>query len=309
MKKLLILLFAVFAQFTAFAQEAVIPRIIAFPSRLYMNQRSFGETVKVSGRERFIPDYDKAFLNDPYLKTALTIVSNEMHDRGFEIEMLESSLQDIGDLNAINDAQDGAMTIDDKIMDGVRPDIKLEVEFYISSTLGPRKGWTIKVNAVDAYTNEPVGNVDAVIDPTSDVPDLVLKKFMAGNIDDFCSKVQNYFVDLRERGRKVNVLFRVKDGSGINLEEDEYDDAPVNEFFEDWLKKFAKGRSSRTTRCTKNLMSCTVRIPFFDEEGAPLETKQWVRPLRNEIKNLPMGYKATIKLHGLGRVTIELDNK
>lgn len=308
MKKLFILFFALITQLSLSAQEAVIPRIIAFPSRLYMNQRHFGGEVQVNGRSRFVPDYDKAFLNDPYIKTALTIVSNEMHERGFEIEMLESSLQDLGDLNAINEAQDGAMTIDDKIMDGVRPDIRLEVEFYISSTLGPRKGWTIKVNAVDAYTNEPVGEVNGVIDPSMDAPDLILKKFMAGNIDDFCSKVQNYFLDLRERGRKVNVRFRVKEGSNINLEEDEYEGDPINEYFEDWLKKHAKGRSSRTTNCTKNSMSCTVRIPFFNEEGEPLETKQWVRPLRNEIKNIPMGYKAIIKLHGLGRVTIELSN-
>lgn len=309
MKKFLILFLLVSMQLVGYAQEAVIPRIIAFPSRLYMNQRNFGQTVEVNGRERFLPDYDKAFLNDPYLKTALSSVSNSLHEKGFEVEMLESSLEDIGDLDAINLANDGQMTIDDKIMDGVRPDIKLEVEFYISSQLGPRKGWTIKISAVDAYTNEPVGEASAVVDPSSNVPDLVLKQFMNANVDIFAEKLMNYFRDLRERGRKVNVIFYTTQDSDINLEEDEYDENPINEYFEDWLKKYAYKKSCRTTRCTAHSMSCIVRIPFFDEEGIALETKQWVRPLRNEIKNLPMGYKAIIKTHGLGRVAIELSNK
>ncbi len=294
-------------QIPVFAQEAAIPTIIAFPSNQYMNLRNYGTKQQVNGREVFVPDYNKVFLEDAYLKTALSEINGALKDRGYEVEVLESKLLDIDDQAAMDIADDAYISIADQVMDAAKPDIRLNVEFYVSSQLGPRKGWTVKFDAVDAYTNSPVANINAVVDPSSDVPDLVLKKVITGHIDDFSSQLMAYFQDLHDKGRKVNVTFRTTE-NGPNLEEDEINGNPFNEFLEDWLKKYALNHSSRTMRVTPHAMSCVLRIPFFDEEGLPLETKQWVRPLRNELKN-GLGVPATLKLRGLGRVEIMLGNK
>ncbi len=304
MKKLLIAILTFICQMPVCAQtEAAMPTIIAFPSRLYMNQRSFGTEVTTNGRTRFMPDYDKAFLNDPYLKTALSGVSTALKERGYELQMLESSLNDLDDQAAMNLAGDVEVSLEDKIMESVRPDIKLEVEFYVSSTLGPRKGWTVKIDAVDAYTNEPVGSVSAITDPSSDVPDLVLKKVMAGKIDEFSSQILSYFQDLHDKGRKVSVLFHCRAGS-MNLEEDEIDGEPVQDYLEDWIKNRALNHNSRVRRATEHMMDFIVRIPFFDEDGLPMDTKTWARKLRSDLRGL--GIKATLKTRGLGRVDVLL---
>lgn len=308
MKKLLIAILALLCQLPVSAQtEATMPTIIAFPSRLYMNKMKFGQEVTTNGRTRFMPDYDKAFLNDPHLKTALSGISGALKDLGYEIQMLEAALTDLDDQASMNVATDAEVGIEDKIMENVRPDIKLEVEFYVNQTLGPRKGWTVKVDAVDAYTNEPVANFNSQVDPTSDVPDLVLKKVVAGYINDFNTQILAYFKDLRDRGRKVSVLFHTTQNGGINLEDDEINDEPMQDYLEDWIKQRALNHNSRLRRGTEHMMDFTVRIPFFDEAGMPLDTKTWSRKLRNDLKTL--GIKATLKTRGLGRVDIMLGEK
>lgn len=308
MKKYLIAILALICQLPVFAQtESAMPTIIAFPSRLYMNKMKFGEEVPNNGRVRFVPDYDKAFLNDPYLKTALSTISMALKEKGFEVNMLEASLNDLGDQASMNLATDAEVTIEDKILEDVRPDIKLEVEFYVSSNLGPRKGWTVKVDAVDAYTNDPVGSFSAITDPSSNIPDKVLKDVIAGHIDSFYGQVMEYFKDLRARGRKVSVLFHCTSNGGINLEDDEIDGDPIQDYLEDWIKKRALNHNSRLKRGSEHMMDFIVRIPFFDEEGMPLDTKTWSRSLRNDLKSL--GIKATLKTRGLGRVDILLGDK
>lgn len=308
MKKFLLLLLTALMAVPSMAQtEASMPTIIAFPSRLYMNKMQFGQDMTVNGRSRFVPDYDKAFLNDAYLKTALQTISSSLKDRGYEVEMLEAKLQGLDQQAAYDDASGAAKSIDDQVMEAANPDIRLEVEFYVSSTLGPRKGWEVKVSAVDAYTFEPVGSFGATVDPTSKGPDLVLREVIAGHLENFSGQLMNYFRDLHDNGRKVKVNFFSRQ-NGPNLEDDEYEDAPLNEYLEDWLKKFALNKNCRTNQATEHRMECTLRIPFFDAEGAPIDVKQWVRPLRNEIKK-GIGIPATIKLRGLGQVDILLGDK
>lgn len=305
MKKFLIAILLLVCQMSMFAQtEATKPTIIAFPSRLYMNKMHFGQEVTTNGRTRFMPDYDKAFLNDAYLKTALSGVSMALKERDFEVKMLESSLNDLDDQASFNMAGDVEVSLEDRLMESVRPDIKLEVEFYVSSNLGPRKGWTVKVDAVDAYTNEPVGSFSSIVDPSSDIPDLVLKKVMAGHIDEFGGQILNYFQDLHDKGRKVSVLFHTRASGGLNMEEDEINDEPIQDYLEDWIKARALNHNSRTIRATEHMMEFNVRIPFFDDGGLPLDTKTWARKLRTDLKGL--GIKATLKTRGLGRIDVLL---
>lgn len=307
MKKFIIAVLALICQMPMFAQtKATIPTIIAFPSNQYMNKNGFGQKVTTNGRTTFMPDYDQAFLEDPYLKTALITISDALREREYDIKMLEAALNNVREQSAIAAAENAEVSIEDKLMESVRPDIKLEVEFRVSSTLGPRKGWTINVAAVDAYTSDPVGAFPTVItDPSSEQPELVLKKAIAGNIDDLHAKIMNYFQDLHDNGRKVVVAFH--SWSGVNFEDDEINGDPMNEYLEDWIAERALNNNSRLVSGSEHVLNFSVRIPFFDETGKPIDARRWSRQLRKDLQTL--GVKATLRTRGLGRVDIYLGEK
>lgn len=287
--------------------KADMPNIMAIPTRTYMTREKFGKYINNNGREKFIPDYEQALDHDAFLKTALSGITNALRERGFgETRMLESVIHDLYDQASKAMAMDAELTMEDEIMEEVRPDIRLEVDFYISSTLGPRKGWSVKVDAIDAYTNEPVANFSAITDPSSDVPDLVLKKVIAGHIEGFSGQLINYFNDLKKNGRKVSVVFNTTQSSGINFEDDEINGEIMEEYIEDWIRDHAYNKNSRLLRASPHYMEFVIRIPFF-EDNMPIDVKRWARTLRNDLRT--SGIKSTLKTRGLGRVGILVGDK
>ena len=308
MKKLLIAILALICQMPAWAQaQAIMPTIIAFPSDLYLNKMGFGKMDQVEGRTQFMQDYDKAFLEDPYLKTALSGVSNALHERGFEVKMLENALRDIKNKAAMRTTNRTSSSNFDEAMNTAKADIRLDVEFYVNQTLGPRKGWTVKVEAFDAYTSEPIANFNSIVDPTSDVPDLVLKKVVAGYIEDFSGKIFNYFKDLRDNGRKVILDFACTENGSLNMEDDEIDGKVMKDYLADWVEERAHNNNSELKDDGEFNQTYQIRIPFFDETGKAMTLNKWSRKLRDDVKG--MGIPATVRQQGLGRVVVMLGDK
>ena len=122
---------------------------------------------------------------------------------------------------------------------------------------------------------------------TMDPLDLALRKAVAGNCDEFCQQMIDYFIDLRDNGRKINVIFRAAEGAGINFIRDEIgdDEETYDEYLYSWIKKHALNNACKKGRKTKNLVEFkAVRIPFFDEEGEPMEAEDWAKGIRKAFK-------------------------
>ena len=121
------------------------------------------------------------------------------------------------------------------------------------------------------------------MDPT----DLAMRKAVAGNCDDFCQQIIDYFLDLRDNGRKINVVFRAAKGAGINFIKDEIGDDgdTYDEFLYEWVKKHAVKSSCKKGRKTANMVEFkAVRIPFFNEDDEPIEAEDWAKGVRKAFK-------------------------
>lgn len=92
-------------------------------------------------------------------------------------------------------------------MQQARPDIRVDVDYAVQM-VGPRKNISYTIKAVDAYTYEQVSSVEGTISMTMDPTDLALRKAVAGNCDDLCDRIIEYYKDLRDNGRKIVVVFR-----------------------------------------------------------------------------------------------------
>ena len=275
---------------SAFAQQAAMPTIIIFPADEWMNSHALMQEVDNGGEIERIPKYSEAF-NYGDMSSAIHALQKVLEERKFEHEDLQNLLKDMKRERAeeLANAADGDATEKgamDELMQQARPDIRVDLNYSVA-TVGPRKNISFDITAFDAYTQEQCASVQGSIPMTMDPLDLALRKAVAGNCDEFCQQMIDYFIDLRDNGRKINVIFRAAEGAGINFIRDEIgdDEETYDEYLYSWIKKHALNNACKKGRKTKNLVEFkAVRIPFFDEEGEPMEAEDWAKGIRKAFK-------------------------
>lgn len=286
------ILTAFFISLTAYAQQAAMPTIIVFPSDEWMNEHGYMKTIDNDGETEYIPRYNDAFVQTRDMGAAIQALQKVFEERKFEHEDLQSLLKDMKRERAeeLANAADGDATEKgamDDLMQQARPDIRVDLDYGVTA-VGPRKNISYKIKAVDAYTSEQCASIEGTIEMTMDPIDLAIRKAVAGNCDDFCQQIIDYFLDLRDIGRKINVIFRAAKGAGINFIKDEIGDEgdTYDEFLYDWVKKHAVKSACKKGRKTANMVEFkSVRIPFFNEEDEPIEAEDWAKKVRKAFKD------------------------
>ena len=286
------ILTAFFISLTAYAQQAAMPTIIVFPSDEWMNEHGYMKTIDNDGETEYIPRYNDAFVQTRDMGAAIQALQKVFEERKFEHEDLQSLLKDMKRERAeeLANAADGDATEKgamDDLMQQARPDIRVDLDYGVTA-VGPRKNISYKIKAVDAYTSEQCASIEGTIEMTMDPIDLAIRKAVAGNCDDFCQQIIDYFLDLRDNGRKINVIFRAAKGAGINFIKDEIGDEgdTYDEFLYDWVKKRAVKSACKKGRKTANMVEFkSVRIPFFNEEDEPIEAEDWAKKVRKAFKD------------------------
>lgn len=275
----------------ASAQQAAMPTIIVFPSDTWMNDHGYMDKFDNDGETEYIPKYNDAFVQTREMGTAIIAVQKVLEERGFQHEDLQSLLKDMKRERAEelanaadgDGAEKGAM---DELMQQARPDIRVDLDYAVKP-FGPRKNISFTLKAVDAYCNDQVASCEGTVEGTMDPVDLALRKVVAGKIDDFCQRIMDYFADLRDNGRQITVIFRVADGSGIDFLRDEIgdDEDTYSDFLYSWVRKHAVNKAAKKGRQTKRMCEYkNVRIPFFNDEGDPIEGEDWAKGVRKAFK-------------------------
>lgn len=302
---LTVLCFAV----ASYAQQATMPTIIIFPADQWMNDHGYMKTVDNDGETEYIPKYNDAFVQTRDMGAAIQALQSVFTERGFKHEDLQSLLKDMKRERAeeMADAADGDAIekgMRDELLQQANPDIRIDLDYGVSS-VGPRKNISYTVKAVDAYTNEQCSSMEGTIEMTMDPLDLAIRKAIAGNCDEFCQKLIDYFLDLRDNGRRITIIFRAADGSGVDFLNDETADGDTyQEFISEWITQKSLKNAADEGRQTKKMCEMkNVRIPFFDEAGKPTKTTKWARAIRNEFESATGLKLTTGQGNTLGRVS------
>lgn len=291
MKKIIAFTFFVCCACLGQAQQADMPTIIIFPDDAWMNDHSYMNTVDNDGETEYIPRYNDAFVQNREMGTAIQAVQKVLTERGFQHEDLQSLLKDMKRERAEelanaadgDGAEKGAM---DELLQQARPDIRVDLDYSVKP-MGPRNYIQFRLKAVDAYCNDQIASCEGSVEGTTDPIDLALRKVIAGKCDEFCEQIINYFMDLRENGRQITVIFRAADGSGIDFKKDEIgnDEDTYDDYLHQWIRKHAVNKAGKKGRMTNKMCEFkNVRIPFFDEDGEPTEAETWAKGIRKAFK-------------------------
>ena len=278
---------------SALAQQADMPTIIVFPDDNWMNDHGYAKTFDNDGETEYLYNYNDAFVQTREMSSAISACQRGLKERGFQMEDLQALLKGMKQERARelankadgDGAEKGAM---DELMQQANPDIRVDLGYSVK-TMGPRKIVTFDLKAVDAYTYDQIASCSGSSDPepAAQPIEVIVRKFITGKTDDFCTQIMNHFLDLKENGREITVIFYAAEGSGINFLKDEIgeDEDTYNDFLHQWIRKHAVGKAAKKGRQSNNRCEFkNVRIPFFDAEGEPIDPETWAKGIRKAFK-------------------------
>ena len=321
MKKTIILLVTIMVIVTSAFSQAKKPTIMVVPSDVWCNENGYMMEFDNQGTTVKIPNYKKAFQENPDLLQVISTINGLMAERGFPLKNMESAIKTL----EANSAEDAMMSSKesgmgasespiDKLKAVAKADIIMQLTWTINTT-GPKKSVTFNLQGLDSYTDKQVATATGTGEPsfTAELP-VLLKEAVLSHIDNFNASLMTHFEDLFANGREVIIRIKKWDDWDEDLET-EYgdDDTELREIIEDWMADNTVNGRFNTTDATENMMLFEqVRIPLYYEKNGKqraMDTRRFAKQLSKFLKNEPYLIVNKVTTKGLGRATIYLGGK
>lgn len=315
MKKLtLIITFAIIS--ASMFSQARKPEIMVVPSDVWCNSKGYIQTYDNQGLVEQIPDYKKAVKTDKELSNMIGKISNMMADRGFPLVDLSATISSIERRQAEDElitSKQGAAIAEsplDQLRRTAKADIILSLDWTVNEN-GPKRSVTYNLQGLDAYTNKVIAGVQGTGNPSLTAEtSVLLEEAVVSNMDNFTSRLQDYFDDLFANGREVVVTVRVFDNSaGIDLDS-EYDGYLLSEIIDEWMADNTVNSRFGKSDATENYINYhQVRIPLYNEKGRSMDTEMFVRNLARYLRQAPYNIPSKVMMRGLGEAILILGDK
>ena len=312
MKKIFLSCMDLVISMMAFGQ-AKKPTIMVVPSQNWCYQNGYIKTFAENGETKKVPDYERAFLENSDVKTAISCINDMMAEANFPLKDMEQYLSSLSLTRAENAAATSKSggEVAESPLDIINARAKSDIIFELTWTVnkrGPNSSVTYNLRALDAYSNKQVAAVNGTGDASSSAPlAVLLQEAVQGTMQSFQDKLQKHFEDMAANGREVALVIRTWDNSPWDLEY-EMGDKELNEVIEDWVADNTVNGRFTTLDATETRMEFDqVRIPLYNAQGRATDTRQWARGLVNFLKG--KGIASKLDMRGLGHATITIGGK
>lgn len=319
MKKIILSFMIALAATAGFdaAAQAKKPILMVIPGDTWCNENGFMTTMNVQGKTERVPDYEAAVQTNMDLVNVTTKVGELMADRGFPLKDMAQTIRSIKQSSAedvmTTSRSTGATLAEtplDRLLNRAKSDIIVEVTWKITTT-GPKKQLTYNLRGLDAYSLKQVAASQGTGKPSfSAAPEVLLEEAVIGNMDKFVEQLMAHFNDMAENGREVAIDIRLFDnGSGLSFE-DEYNGEELTDIIDAWMAQNTVNHRYSMTDATDDIIRFEqVRIPLYNENGTPMDTRRFVTNLRKFLAKTPYSLTSKIITKGLGRANLIIGEK
>ena len=299
--------------------QAKKPTIMVVPSDNWCIRNGYTMTYDVMGTLKTLPDYKMAIQNETDLLMTISKINTMMADRGFPLVNLESALrnmeQESAEIAMLGSKSGGAIAESpiDVLQRTANADIVIQLTYVVNQN-GPQRSITFMLQGLDAYTNKQIAGAQGTGEPSfaAETP-ILLEEAVLSHIDNFNTRLQEYFNDLFTNGREIVFQTRIWDTSIMDFEEVftvNGESLELGEIIEDWVyDNTVEGRYNTSTYTENVIRFDQVRIPLYDDRGRPNDTRRWIRALRSMIGRSPFNQECKIHTRGLGEVWLIVGEK
>lgn len=299
--------------------QAKKPTIMIVPSDNWCNTNGYMISVDNQGIQEKRPDYEKALLENTELNNVIIAIGGLMADRGFPLQTLDEAIKKVKQDAAENlamQSKSGSTTTEssyDKLMNTVKADIYLKVGWKVT-TSGFDESVQLSIQAIDAYTGKQIASVNPPGSKTSTVPlPTMLSTAILSVIDNFNSRLQEYFDDLFKNGREVIIKcskFYSWDGDFEKEYEVNGEKKELSSIIEDWMSKnTVNGRFNNSDATENKLLFEQVRIPMYNAAGKAIDCKDFCKELQKYLNSSPFNITTKLVKKGLGQTWIIFGEK
>lgn len=316
MKKIF-LLFLTFllVSLNGMAQSADKPELMVIPSDNWFYSNGYFKTVTVNGAQKRLPDWERAFTENPDLNNVLTTIAQMFIDRGFtvtnvwdEMKSLEEEAAEDMAMEADGDGDASSTSTLDQVLTQIKPDIKLEINWQVNQ-LGFQKSVFVNIDGKDSYTNKTIAPMQRQSDgmPSSTQLTIMLKQAVEGGFEQLSNNLMTYFTSLSQKGREIRMAVRVTQNSSVDLFSS-VGSSRLNAAIQDWVRQHSKnGTGTLAPGSTKNKMNFRgIKIPLQDANGVKMDASEWARVegLEQYLKSLNV--PARVDNQGLGSIIVRI---
>ena len=290
--------------------QAKKPTLMVVPADNWCIANNYVDKINDQGTVKDVPNYKRALQNSSECYNVITKINTLMSDRSFPLKDLSSVLKSMTNntvMDIVTTSSSGAELAEstlDLIKRNSNADIILELNWQVN-TVGPKKSITYSLAAKDSYTDKQIAGAQGTGSPSfsADLP-VLLEEAVVANMDNFCAQLQAHFDDMMENGREVTMEVKVvEDGSGINLAS-EYEGEELTDIIDDWVSDNSVNHRYNLSQGSNNFLKFEqIRIPLFQANGRPNDTRRWTRDLS---KFLTTKYQISSKvdIRGLGKAVL-----
>ncbi len=297
--------------------QAKKPILMVIPGDTWCNENGFMTTMNVQGKTERVPDYEAAVQTNMDLVNVTTKIGELMADRGFPLKDMAQTIRSIKQSSAedamTTSRSTGATLAEtplDRLLNRAKSDIIVEVTWKINS-VGPKKQLTYNLRGLDAYSLKQVAASQGTGAPSfSATPEVLMEEAVIDHMDKFVEQLMAHFVDMEQNGREVAIDIRLFDnGSGLSFE-DEYNGEELTDVIDAWMAQNTVNHRYSMTDATDDIIRFEqVRIPLYNENGTPMDTRRFVTNLRKFLSKAPYSLTSKIVTKGLGRANLIIGEK
>lgn len=314
MKKVFLTLVAALTISVGAWAQAKKPTIMVVPSDAWCTANGFTQTFDNQGKTVVVSDYKRAVQENTDLLAVIAKLNEMMTERGFPLKNLESALKTL-ESNAAEDAMttsksgaDQSQSPVDKLKQVAKADIIMQIT-WTKVSKGPMQAVEFTLQGLDSYTDKQVAGAsgkgpDAL---GATIPEL-LREAVLAHIDGFNLQLQGHFEDMFANGREVIIRITKFDSFDGDLES-EYGGEELGSVIENWINENTVNHRFNTTDATENMMLFEqVRIPLYDANNKPIDTRGWAKGLQKFLKETHQ-IEAKLKMKGLGQAQLVIGEK
>jgi hypothetical protein len=289
-----------------------LPTLMIFPSDAMLDRMGLLKSVENQGVTSYQRDYQQAFIKNPDLKFAIAAIQEEFAKIGFAMEDMEQQLKQISNNNAMDEMGDIARDSRSELLNTVRPDYIIELDYDMRSDSKSRnlnKSLNYSIKALDVYTNKAVASLSkanvGIDKKENDVPSLI-KGDLPQSINDLKSQITNHFANLLANGVEVTLRIGVTNSSDVKIDDD-CGDEELNERINNWLKENTINQSFKMTKNTSTEMFFTnVRIAAKTSDGKKYTAYDFAGELNKALKK-GCSLKAKNRTQSLGDAFVVIE--
>lgn len=300
----------------SFAQ-AKKPTLMVVPSDVWCNQNGYMLNFDNQGSTIRIPDYKRAFQENPEVLQVISQINGMMAERGFPLKNMESAIKTM-ESNAVEDglrsSKESGASVNESPIDAIKKVAKADIIIQLTWTVnktGPKKSINFNLQGLDAYTDKQVATATGTGAPSfsAETP-VLLSEAVLAHMDNFTLSLQEHFDDMFENGREIIVRIQTWDDWDGDLDTEYGGEDELSYVIEDWMAdNTVKGRFSTTDASESMMLFEQVRIPLYNDKGRAIDARRFVRELSKYLKNAPFSIPNKLVMKGLGRATIILGSK